>query len=118
MTADASDRIRAAEDVRTSLVVEASAGTGKTRTLVERILHLVLEAGPEGPPLSLGRIAAITFTEKAAGEMKVRLRQQFEIVAGAGGERGLRAARALAELEGAAISTFHAFAVALLKERP
>ncbi|MGH8245963.1 MAG: UvrD-helicase domain-containing protein, partial [Gammaproteobacteria bacterium] len=78
----------------------------------------VLDKGPAGPPLLLANIAAITFTEKAAGEMKVRLRQELEPRAADAGTRGERARQALRDLEVAAISTFHAFAVALLKERP
>jgi ATP-dependent exoDNAse (exonuclease V) beta subunit len=101
-----------------SLAVEASAGTGKTSTLVGRILHLVLEGGPGGDPLPVSSICAITFTEKAAGEMKVRLRQELEREAVREDTRGGRANAALRDLESAMISTFHAFAVSLLKERP
>ena len=52
------------------VIVEAGAGTGKTWTLVERFLHL-LETNPAWP---LESIAAVTFTEKAAREMRTRLR--------------------------------------------
>ena len=72
------DRRRAVEETESSFIVEASAGTGKTRTLIDRILQLVLVKGPKGPPLRLQEICAITFTEKAAGEMKLRLRQHFQ----------------------------------------
>ncbi len=120
MTRDIEQRRRAVEDSGHSFIVEASAGTGKTSTLVNRILHLVLEKGPSGLPISLSRICAITFTEKAAGEMKLRLRQQFEEIAGKSSseESRSRAREALLEVEIASISTFHSFAVALLKERP
>jgi ATP-dependent helicase/nuclease subunit A len=117
VTADQEQRCRAIEEAGASFIVEASAGTGKTSTLIGRILHLVLKKGPLGPPLRLSQICAITFTEKAAGEMKVRLRQHFEQIAS--GNPALPAAReALRDLESASISTFHSFAVALLKERP
>ncbi len=118
---DAVARRRAVEETGSSFVVEASAGTGKTRTLLDRILHLVLEKGPDGTPLPLSRICAITFTEKAAGEMKVRLRQHLEqmLLEAQASEAHLERARAaLEDLETAAISTFHSFAVSLLKERP
>src|SRR5881409_2806379 len=108
------DRERAVRETGRSFAVEASAGTGKTSVLIQRILHLVLEAGPEGPPIPLSRIAAITFTEKAAGEMKLRLREKFEKQAA----ENSRAREALRDLEAGAISTIHAFAVSLLKERP
>jgi ATP-dependent exoDNAse (exonuclease V) beta subunit len=140
---DGAQRHRAIEETNRSFVVEASAGTGKTSTLIRRILHLVLEKGPAGVPLALSRICAITFTEKAAGEMKVRLRQHFEEflsgapvpglysfdslppdVSASGEISGIttvlaqRAREALRDLETASISTFHSFAVSLLKERP
>ncbi|MEJ2111712.1 MAG: UvrD-helicase domain-containing protein, partial [Acidobacteriota bacterium] len=87
----------------------------------DRILRLVLEEGPKGPPLRLHEICAITFTEKAAGEMKLRLRQHFQHILSEPAEdaaRIERARQALYDLETAAISTFHSFAVSLLKERP
>ncbi len=118
---DSEQRRRAVEETNSSFIVEASAGTGKTSTLINRILHLVLERGPAGPPLPLSRICAITFTEKAAGEMKVRLRHLFEEVLSdsrSPADRLNRAESALRDLETSSISTFHAFAVSLLKERP
>jgi ATP-dependent helicase/nuclease subunit A len=116
-------RHRAAHEAERSFIVEASAGTGKTSTLTSRIINLVLEKGPFGPPLRLHQICAITFTEKAAGEMKIRLRQSFEKIAFSIHETETtisseRAREALADAEIASISTFHAFAVSLLKERP
>ena len=122
MTSDIEQRRRAIEETDHSFIVEASAGTGKTSTLIDRILHLVLRKGPSGGPLRLSQICAITFTEKAAGEMKIRLRQHFEQIANKrSGEQALhaeRASEALRDLESASISTFHSFAVSLLKERP
>jgi ATP-dependent exoDNAse (exonuclease V) beta subunit len=118
---DLDARRRSVAETGQSFVVEASAGTGKTSTLIDRILHLVLESGPGGVALPLSRICAITFTEKAAGEMKVRLRQELEKVLlnpGAPPERLDRAREGLSDIETASISTFHSFAVSLLKERP
>jgi ATP-dependent helicase/nuclease subunit A len=115
------DRRRAVEETESSFIVEASAGTGKTRTLIDRILQLVLVKGPKGPPLRLQEICAITFTEKAAGEMKLRLRQHFQQILSEEGhstDRLEKARLALDDLESASISTFHSFAVSLLKERP
>ena len=56
-----------------TLVVEAAAGTGKTTELVNRIVR-VLREGRAG----VREIVAVTFTEKAAGELKLRLRQRLE----------------------------------------
>ncbi|PYR75172.1 MAG: hypothetical protein DMF86_16040 [Acidobacteria bacterium] len=56
-----------------TLVVEAAAGTGKTTELVNRILR-ILATGRA----SVGQLVAVTFTEKAAGELKLRLREALE----------------------------------------
>jgi ATP-dependent helicase/nuclease subunit A len=56
-----------------TLVVEAAAGTGKTTELVKRILR-VIETGRA----EVTSLVAVTFTEKAAGELKLRLRQELE----------------------------------------
>ena len=56
-----------------TLVVEAAAGTGKTTELVKRILR-VLATGRA----TVEQIVAVTFTEKAAGELKLRLREALE----------------------------------------
>lgn len=101
-----------------SLLVEASAGTGKTFTLVSRIVNIVLD---QGTPLS--RIAALTFTEKAAAEMKVRVRVALDAAVMKAGDsrddvRLARARAALSDLDAAEISTLHAFAARLLRDRP
>ena len=67
-------RERIASDLDTTLVVEAAAGTGKTTALVNRIVS-ILRAGRT----TLDRIVAVTFTEKAAGEMKLRLRAELDL---------------------------------------
>jgi ATP-dependent exoDNAse (exonuclease V) beta subunit len=66
-------------------------------------------------------IAALTFTEKAAGELKLRLRAGLEDErrrAGAGGARRARLEAAIAHLEEARVSTIHGFCNDLLRERP
>jgi len=65
------DRIRHALDE--TLIVEAAAGTGKTTELVHRIVNVLAEGRA-----SVDRIVAVTFTEKAAGELKLRLRAGLE----------------------------------------
>jgi ATP-dependent helicase/nuclease subunit A len=66
--ADARDREIAARELGANLVVTAGAGTGKTALLVERALNL-LGSGA----VTIDRLAAVTFTEKAAAELRTRL---------------------------------------------
>src|ERR1035441_3626456 len=77
------------------LVVVAGAGTGKTRVITERIRYL-LETQPD---LAGEQILGLTFTDKAAGEMKWRVSQTI-------GERGQKVQ----------LSTFHAFCSTILSE--
>src|SRR5258708_38546683 len=70
---DAAARIAIRDSLDETLVVEAAAGTGKTTELVNRILR-VIEIGRAG----MDEIVAVTFTEKAAGELKLRLREALE----------------------------------------
>ncbi len=86
------------------LLVAAGAGSGKTSVLVERFVRAVLEDG-----LAPGRILAITFTERAAGELRERVRARFAEL----GER--EAAR---DTEAAFVSTFHGFCARLLRAHP
>lgn len=114
--ADAEARARIRHALDETIVVEAAAGTGKTSELVLRILG-VIGAGKG----RLSTIAAVTFTEKAAGEMKLRLRGALEDARRQAGDDQARRARfeeALSELEAARISTIHGFCGDLLRERP
>jgi ATP-dependent exoDNAse (exonuclease V) beta subunit len=108
-------RRRIAEDLDTTLFVEAGAGSGKTSALVSRVLALVTSGRAE-----LRSIAAITFTEKAGAELRDRIRRELEKRAedGSGGEVGELCRNALEQLDGAAIGTLHAFAQRLLSEHP
>src|SRR5450756_483522 len=94
-------------------------GTGKTRVLVDRYVKCVLD--DELGTGDVRTVAAITFTEKAAGELRQRVREEFEARA-AEAEAGSDAAdlieRALAALDDAPISTIHGFAGRLLREFP
>src|SRR5215467_8152828 len=85
---------RAIEHGEGPLLVIAGAGTGKTRVITERIRHLLQSN------LSGENILGLTFTNKAAGEMKAR-------VVRATGERG----------KAVTLATFHAFCESLLKEQ-
>ena len=97
----------------TTLFVEAGAGSGKTTALVGRVTNLVLQG------VAVGSIAAITFTEKAAAELRHRIRGSLEHAAG--GTDLVKAALAqgaLDDLDLAPIGTLHAFARRLLNEFP
>jgi ATP-dependent exoDNAse (exonuclease V) beta subunit len=98
-----------------TLVVEAAAGTGKTTEMIARILQ-VLAAGRA----RMDEIVAVTFTEKAAGELKLRLRESLEEVRGQAQDRDVRdrLALALQTLEEAHVNTIHGFCAELLRERP
>ncbi len=72
---DTRDRQIAVGTFDRSLVVTAGAGTGKTTLLVDRLAHLLLR-NPQ--PLKITEIVALTFTNKAADEMKLRLRQRLQ----------------------------------------
>ncbi len=87
-----------------SLLLAAGAGSGKTSVLVERFVRAVLDDG-----LAPGRILAITFTERAAGELKERIRARFI---------GLDAREAARDTEAAFIGTFHGFCARLLRTHP
>jgi len=117
-TSDVAARERAARELDTTFLVEASAGTGKTHLLVDRMLA-ILTSGRA----SLRELVAITFTEKSAGELKLRLRRRLDEVIATGSatlppETHARCLQALADLPLAPISTIHAFAASLLRERP
>jgi ATP-dependent helicase/nuclease subunit A len=72
--ADMAARERAVTATDRNQVVTAGAGTGKTTLLVDRLVHL-LARRPD--PLTIGEIVALTFTNKAANEMKIRLRERL-----------------------------------------
>ncbi len=110
--ADARHTIRTA--LNESLIVEASAGAGKTTELVNRIVA-VLRAGLT----TIDCIAAVTFTHKAAGELKVLLRQALDVArTDAHGDERDRLEHAIKRLEEAAIGTIHGFCAQILRERP
>jgi ATP-dependent helicase/nuclease subunit A len=113
---DESARRRIRDDLGTTLLVEAAAGTGKTTMLVDRIIS-VLRAGLA----DLDRMIAVTFTEKAAGEMKLRLRTGLERArddAAAPHAARVHLDRALAHLEVARIGTIHSLCADILREFP
>src|SRR4051794_41176732 len=96
-------------------LIEASAGAGKTTRLIAEMLRAI-RAGSQ-----IRRIAAVTFTHQAAGEMKLRLRQQLETCLRDGNTTSAerdRVQNAIAHLEKAYIGTIHGFCGHILRQRP
>ena len=113
---DAEQRDDIARRLDETLFVEASAGTGKTTSLVERMVNLVVTG-----KTTLDRIAAITFTEAAAAELRDRVRQRLEEVAvdpARPEEERQLCHQGVSDLDQATIRTLHSFAAQLLHERP
>ncbi len=95
---------KAVQELEQNLLVSAGAGTGKTRVLVERFINLVTNQKS-----LVTEILTLTFTDKAAAEMKKRILDGFKAL-------GMEKARR--DLESAYISTIHSFASRVLKEHP
>ena len=111
---DAAARRRIRHSLGESLIVEASAGTGKTTELIARIKQVLAEGFS-----TVDRIVAVTFTHKAAGELKIRLRQELDRGrASATDEARVRLELALEQLEEASIGTIHGFCAQILRARP
>jgi ATP-dependent exoDNAse (exonuclease V) beta subunit len=99
------------ETLDETLFVEASAGSGKTTQLVARLVNLLATEGA-----AIDEVAAITFTEAAAAELRDRLGEELE--RRAADDADCPAARAAAGLESAAVTTLHGFARRILAEHP
>src|SRR5688572_28346634 len=112
---DEDARLMIRDAVDETLVVEAAAGTGKTTELVHRILRVIATGRAD-----VRGIVAVTFTEKAAGELKLRLRQRLEEARAepADAPSAARLEEAIHNLEEAHVSTIHGFCADLLRERP
>ncbi|MBI3607322.1 MAG: UvrD-helicase domain-containing protein [Nitrospirae bacterium] len=140
---DLAERERAVETSDRNVVVTAGAGTGKTTLLVDRMVHLLLR---EPRPIVVTDLVALTFTKKAAGEIKTRLRERLgrlrgvrldrepasdaereaqetvvQVVRRAGLSASVidsRVGAALRDLDRAPIGTIHSFASTLLRLYP
>jgi len=106
------EQVAAVEARNRRICVDAGAGSGKTRVLVQRILHLI-----EHDNVELDQIAAITFTDKAAAEMKSRLRRAFREKADPDNREQFKKWRHRErQVDSARICTIHAFCSGLLRE--
>jgi ATP-dependent exoDNAse (exonuclease V) beta subunit len=112
---DQAVRERAVNHLDTTFLVEAGAGTGKTHLLVDRYVSCLLDCG------SIRHVVAITFTEKAAGELRLRIRSHLRGLvdtADQSSDKRRKLAEALRDIDQAPISTIHSFAGRLLRESP
>ncbi len=115
--ADQAARDRIDDDLDATLFVEAGAGTGKTTALVGRVVSLVAR----GRVRSARELAAITFTEAAAAELRDRVREGLEKAATSlelDDDARARVERILADVDEIVITTLHGFASRLLGEYP
>ena len=135
-TTRASDEVPLPRGLRLekNLALLAGAGAGKTYSLVTMCLHLLGGARADREPIAPSDLGLMTFTEKAAAEMRGRLRERLEALAdGRDAEVELRESYAaigrpmperkfwrtlLDELGGATIGTFHSLCTQLLRRAP
>jgi ATP-dependent helicase/nuclease subunit A len=111
---DARDRIVANHD--RNMLVEAGAGSGKTTAMVRRLVALILTGAG-----TIDQIVAVTFTRKAAAELRERFQEELEKQFRAADPTSIEAQRArlaLDNLDSCFLGTIHAFCARLLRERP
>ncbi|MBW7996618.1 MAG: AAA family ATPase [Candidatus Glassbacteria bacterium] len=115
---DATQRETILTDLERNFLVEAAAGTGKTTSMVGRMVELVATGR-----CAVEQMAAVTFTRKAAGELRTRFREQLEKRLEPPdnqetGERAERIAKALEQPGLGFVGTIHSFCARLIRERP
>lgn len=110
---EARDKIK--YELQTNFLVEAGAGSGKTTSLVDRMVNLIITGTAE-----IEEIVAITFTRKAADELKVRFQSKLEEAWKIESNLDIkfRLSEALQNIERCFIGTVHSFCAKLLRERP
>ncbi|HKF43823.1 MAG TPA: UvrD-helicase domain-containing protein [Thermoanaerobaculia bacterium] len=103
------------DDLSTTILVEAAAGTGKTDSLVRRMVALVSTGAT-----TLDRLSAVTFTIRAAAQLKQRFQNALEkaLAAEKAADAKQRLSEALRRLDSCFVGTIHAFGARLLRERP
>ena len=113
--ADGEARRKIVEELDKTFFVEAGAGSGKTKSLVDRMIALL-----RADKCKIGTIAAVTFTRKAAAELRGRFQIELERAVANEADQAVRARLqdALQNLEQCYIGTIHSFCAKLLRERP
>src|SRR6185436_9799832 len=108
------EQAAAAYEISKHISVTAGPGSGKTTVLVERYLHIL-----RTQKLTIDQIVAITFTNRAANEMRERLREQLnQLLRTATGVERKHWLSYKRTLDGAVITTIHGFCARLLREFP
>ena len=117
---DQADRDAAIKERKRDVIVLAGAGTGKTSLLTKRFVELIAPEDDTLPGSPVGRLAAVTFTRKAAGELKNRIRTELLTLleTNLSQIRRKRISDALSDLDFSSIGTIHGFADRLLRLRP
>ncbi|MEO8055602.1 MAG: UvrD-helicase domain-containing protein [Acidobacteriota bacterium] len=112
---DAAERLRIETELGRNFLVEAGAGSGKTTSLVSRMIAL-LGAGLAEPD----SLVAVTFTRKAASQLRQRFQEKLEERLAAEKEPAVkeRLERAQKGLDLVRVGTIHSFSASLLRERP
>ncbi|MEA2021861.1 MAG: UvrD-helicase domain-containing protein [Candidatus Caldatribacteriota bacterium] len=112
---DKEERKKIIEELNLNILVEASAGSGKTSSLIHRMAALI-----KSGKFKVDEIAAITFTRKAAIELKERFQQKIEDSFRETKDEKEKAylRKALSNLEQCYLGTIHSFCARLLRERP
>ena len=112
---DQNQRDRIAKELDTTMLVEAAAGTGKTTSMIGRMVALL----ESGRCRSVEHMAAVTFTRKAAAELRARFQVALEKrAASAEGSARKNLGEAASHIERCFIGTIHSFCARLLRERP
>ena len=112
---DKQEREKIIKEINRNILVEASAGSGKTSSLIHRMVALI-----KSGKFKVNEIAAITFTRKAAIELKERFQQNIEnsFRETEDEKEKIYLKKALTNLEQCYLGTIHSFCARLLRERP
>jgi len=108
-------QLQAATSHASRILVSAGAGSGKTHVLVERYIERL----KRDVNLSIGQLVAVTFTRKAANEMRIRLKTRLrDLLEHCQDEERERWSKCLAEIDGAKIGTIHSLCESIIKAFP
>ncbi len=115
MTGLTDEQRLAVESIDRNVLVSAGAGSGKTHVLVERYIEILRRQ----PELMVSNLVAVTYTTKAANEMRSRLKARIqELFAASSGEQRTRWMECLAAVDGARIGTIHSLCESVLRAFP